>query len=133
MNLEKTDYNFFGGSAKFEHIGLAVKSIKEIDPAIIGIDDNIQKVKVAFINIDGAEIELVEPLGSDSPVVKILEKGQSLYHLCFRVDDINEAITEARKHGFHCIAKPVEAAAFNNKRIAWLYNKNFGLFELVES
>ena len=133
MKQKMISYNFFGSDAKLEHIGIAVKSIEKIDPKIQSIADNHQKVKVAFINVDGAEIELVEPLGEDSPVAKILEKGQSLYHLCFSVKNIDEAIEESKKNGFHCIAKPEEAAAFNKRRIAWLFNKNFGLFELVES
>jgi methylmalonyl-CoA/ethylmalonyl-CoA epimerase len=133
MKEIKINYNYFGSNAKLEHIGIAVKSIKKIDPDILSIVDNIQKVKVAFVTMDGAEIELVEPLGDDSPVAGILEKGQSFYHLCFSVKNIDEAIVTARKNGFHCIARPVEAAAFNKRRIAWLFNKNFGLFELLES
>ncbi len=129
----KKEYNFFGSDAKLEHIGIAVKSIQKVEPNIKSIADHVQKVKVAFININGADIELVEPLGNDSPVTGILEKGQSFYHLCFSVKNIDEAIVEARRNGFHCIAKPVEAAAFNEKKIAWLFNKNFGLFELIES
>ncbi|MGA7721199.1 MAG: VOC family protein [Ignavibacteriaceae bacterium] len=133
MKSKKINYNFFGGDAILDHIGIAVKSIEEIHTDIISIIDEIQKVKVAFINMNGAEIELVEPLSDDSPVSRLLEKGQSFYHLCFRVKNLDEAILTARKNGFHCIAKPVEAAAFNKKRIAWLFSKIFGLFELVES
>jgi len=129
----KTLFDFFGSDAEFEHIGMAVKSIESIDRTITKICDPIQRVNVAFIRVNGIELELVEPAGDDSPVKGVLEKGQSFYHLCFRVKNIENAIAHARKKGFHCIAKPVSAAAFNDRKIAWLYNINFGLFELVEA
>jgi methylmalonyl-CoA/ethylmalonyl-CoA epimerase len=133
MNGDNFIYNYFGNDAKLEHIGIAIKSIEKHYPGVLATVDNIQKVKVAFININGAEVELVEPLGDDSPVAGILKKGQTFYHLCFSVKNLDEAIAAGRKNGFHCIAKPVEAAAFNKRRIAWLFNKNLGLFELLES
>jgi methylmalonyl-CoA/ethylmalonyl-CoA epimerase len=133
MKSKKNNYNYFGNDTTLDHIGIAVKSIAAIHMDIISTKDDLQKVKVAFINMNGAEIELVEPLSNDSPVSKLLEKDHSFYHLCFRVKNLDEAILTSRKKGFHCIAKPVEAAAFNKKRIAWLFNKTFGLFELVES
>ena len=130
---KENQYNYFGSNAKLEHIGFVIKSIEKNYPDAAIYTDPIQKVKVAFIVINGIKIEIVEPLEDCSPVNGYLNKGQNIYHLCFSVPDINESIIIARKYGFHCIAKPVEAVAFNNKKIAWLYNKNFGLFELVES
>lgn len=129
----KIGFDCFGSDAVFAHIGMAVKSIESIDPTLSKIFDPKQKVNVAFIMMNGIQIELVEPVGDDSPVKGVLEKGQSLYHLCFRVKDIEQAIAHARMKGFHCIAKPVNAVALSNRKIAWLYNINFGLFELVEA
>jgi methylmalonyl-CoA/ethylmalonyl-CoA epimerase len=125
--------NYFGENAEFEHAGIAVKSIKDAVKEADITEDPIQKVKVAFISINGFRIELIEPIADKSPVTKFLEKGQSLYHICFRVPDIRIAIDTARKNGFHCIAKPVPAKAFNEKNIAWVFSKVYGLFELVET
>ena len=125
--------NFFGEHAEFEHAGIAVRSISDTAEGVEITEDPIQRVNVAFIYINDLKVELIEPLAEKSPITNILKKGQSLYHLCFRVPDINNALETARKHGFHCIARPVPAKAFNEKKIAWVFSKTYGLFELVEA
>ncbi len=125
--------NFFGDTASFDHFGYCVGSISDLDDELSTTVDNTQKVKVGFIQMNGVKVELVEPLSEPSPVTKMLEKGQNIYHVCFRVDDIENAIALARKNGFHCIVKPVPAAAFDDRRIAWLFNRVFGLVELLET
>lgn len=125
--------NFFGEDASFEHAGIAVRSISAAAGDAEITEDPIQKVRVAFMNINGFTVELIEPAAERSPVTGILEKGQSLYHLCFRVPDMTKALETARKHGFHCIARPVPAKAFGGDRIAWVFSRTYGLFELVET
>lgn len=123
----------FGENVVFDHIGLAVRSIKDsIKNDLDVINEDIQKVSVAFINMNGLRVELIEPLGEDTPVSASLQKGQQLVHLCFRVPDVETAIKKAREHNFHCIANPVSAKAFGGRRIAWLFSKIYGLVELVE-
>ncbi len=124
--------NFFGENAAFEHAGIAVRSIHDTAQGLEITEDPIQKVRVAFLNINNCRVELIEPITEKSPIKNILDKGQSLYHLCFKVPDIKKALESARKHGFHCIAKPVPAKAFNNNKIAWVFSKVYGLFELIE-
>lgn len=125
--------NFFGEHARFEHAGIAVRSIADTAEGLEITEDNVQKVKVAFMHINNFKVELIEPLSEKSPVTGILKKGQNFYHLCFSVPDIDMAIDAARKNGFHCIAKPVPAPAFNDNKIAWVYSRTYGLFELVEA
>ncbi|MCK6630569.1 MAG: VOC family protein [Anaerolineae bacterium] len=129
------ELNMFGDGAVFDHVGLAVRSIEATldgnDEATI-FDDNIQKVSVAFIRMNGIKVELIEPLGEKTPVALSLKKGQQLVHLCFRVPDIEAAIEKGREHGFHCIARPVPAVAFGCRRIAWLFSRVYGLVEIVE-
>ena len=123
----------FGDGAVFDHAGVAVRSIRasaKSDPGIIR--DEAQKVSVAFVDIGGIKLELIEPAGEDSPVASSLEKGQRLVHLCFRVPDMDAAIKKGRENGFHCIAKPVPARAFGGRKIAWLFSKTYGLTELLE-
>ncbi len=125
--------NFFGEHAEFEHAGIAVRSISNAAECVEKTEDPVQGVNVAFMYIHNFRIELIEPIAEKSPITNILDKGQSLYHLCFRVPDIKLALETARKHGFHCIAKPVPAAAFNENKIAWVFSKIYGLFELIEA
>jgi len=124
--------NVFGEDAKFEHIGIAVGSIKESAGGKLEIfDEETQKVRVAFVKINGIDIELIEPLGADSPVTTGLKKGQRLLHICFKVADLKDAIKKAKGHGFHCIAEPVPAQAFEGKKIAWLFSRTYGLIEWI--
>lgn len=125
--------NFFGDGAEFEHAGIAVRSISDAVKDAEKTEDPIQRVRVAFIYLNNVKIELIEPLTEKSPITKVLDKGQSLYHLCFRVPDIDKALETARKHGFHCIARPVPAKAFNDNKVAWVFSKVYGLFELIEA
>jgi len=130
MRIKNLD--FLGGNAKFDHIGIAVSSIDGVLKNTKKTEDPIQKVYIAFTKLCNFKLELVEPLGESSPVSNIIKKGQSLYHICFKVKDMQAAITAARKNGFNCIASPVPAVAFNNKKIAWLFSRTFGLIELLE-
>lgn len=129
------ELNFFGDGAVFDHVGLAVRSIEntlDIADKIDVVSDSIQKVSVGFVQMNGLTVELIEPLGQDTPVALSLKKGQQLVHLCFRVPDMAAAIEKGRQNGFHCIAKPVPAIAFNNRKIAWLFSRTYGLIELLE-
>jgi len=123
--------NLFGDNAEFDHVGLAVRSIPD-DLEKQKIFDPLQHVNVAFINVNRLRVELVEPVGERSPVMNLLKRNQSLYHLCFRTRNISESLEKAKGNGFHCIAKPVTAVAFDNRNIVWLYSRQYGLVELVE-
>ena len=123
------DLNLFGLGTEFDHIGIAVSSI---DQSFKKIPDPIQKVCVAFTNIHGFKVELVEPFGEDSPVTELLKKSIKTYHICFRVKDVHKAIEKAKDSGFYCIAKPVPAKAFEGRKVAWLFSGTYGLIELLE-
>ena len=125
--------NIFGEDAEIDHVGIAVESIDAALPGRDKVVDHTQDVTVAFVSIHGMTIELVEPNSDNSPISNLMSKGSKLLHICYRVPDINAAVRSARKHGVHLIAPPVPAAAFDNRHIAWLYSKTFGLLELVEA
>lgn len=127
------ELNVFGDGAIFDHVGVAVRNIREgmlTDLSVIS--DETQNVTVGFVEINGVRVEMIEPLGENSPIDSSLEKGQRLVHLCYQVPDIDSAIEQSREYGFHCIQKPVPATAFGGKNIAWLFSRIYGLVELVE-
>jgi methylmalonyl-CoA/ethylmalonyl-CoA epimerase len=126
--------NFFGENAVFEHIGLAVSSIHTAaEDHIESVADERQQVSVAFVNLHGIQVELIEPFTETSPISQNLRQGQKLVHLCFQVPALEAAITHARQHGFYCIAQPVPATAFDERKIAWLFSQTYGLIELLEA
>lgn len=110
-----------------------MKSISSALGNVEKIEDPVHKVKVAFVQINGLKAELVEPNNENSPVTNILQKGNSLYHMCFKVPDLQEAVKTARKNGFHSISKAKPGKAFNNKKIVWIFSKVYGLIELLEN
>ena len=125
--------NFFGPGARFHHVGIAVRSISETCPDVEQIEDPIQGVAVAFAQIEGLAIEFVQPAKEGSPVDENLQNGVKLIHICIEVPELDAAMAEGRKHGFHRISAPVPAKAFDHRRIVWVYSNTYGLFELLEN
>ena len=126
------DCAFFGEGARLHHIGLAVRSIRTVNPECEPADDATLGVTYAFMRIHGVPIELLEPYGEDSPIAKNVRDGVKLLHLCFEVPDIEEALSVGRSAGFHCVRPPVATASYENRRVAWTFSKHYGLFELLE-
>jgi methylmalonyl-CoA/ethylmalonyl-CoA epimerase len=124
--------NFFGDSAKLNHIGMVVKSIKDIDDSLEVTEDMTQRVFISFIDINGVRFELLESSGDDSPVNESLKRGTKILHVCYEVDDLDSAVDRSREFGFHCVSRVASAQAFDGRLILWLYHKHYGLFELVE-
>lgn len=132
---------------RLSHVGMAVAALRpttELLQHLLGyrvvsgpFDDPIQRVQVNFLAAgkqDIAEIELIAPLGDDSPIKTLLGKnGASAYHLCFETTDIEGALKHARILGCMVVSEPVPAVAFAGRRIAWLYTPTRQLFELVEA
>lgn len=129
-------------SMKFHHIGIAVKEIEKTAAVYVqgGYNkstitfDPIQNVNICWLVKDGMPtFELLAPVDEKSPVNKTLEKnGVTPYHTCYIVDDIESAVKELRKQKYIIVSKPEPAVAINNCKVAFLYNKNIGLIELVE-
>ncbi|MFO0860980.1 MAG: VOC family protein [Phycisphaerales bacterium] len=130
--------SLFGEGATIHHVGMVVRSIQTAAaamgvPEIEIVHDPVQKVRVAFVDVQGQCVEFIEPAAPDSPVNNSLSKGIKLAHFCYSVPDIEKAIAHAKAKGLAMIAKPVPAVAFGDRKIAWLYSAHLGLFELVEA
>lgn len=131
MHTENID--LFGAGAVFHHVGLIVASIEAANPRLVKTHDPAQRVNVAFMDLHGAVIELIEPAGQKSPVSASLAKGIKLIHLCYTVPSIEAAVAVAEAQGARQIAEPVPAVAFDQRKIAWVYHPTYGLFELLEA
>jgi methylmalonyl-CoA/ethylmalonyl-CoA epimerase len=129
---------------RFHHLGVAVADLHAAVPiysALFGydctsgpFDDPIQKVSVCFLSRGAGDmtLELVAPLGDDSPVRATLKKGASAYHMCYEVPDIDAAIAHLSENECLTVSAPVPAVAFDQRRIAWLLTPSFQLIELIE-
>jgi methylmalonyl-CoA epimerase len=126
-----------------DHIGIAIKDIKKgsefyedylnlkvSEP----IDVTSQKVRIAFMEIGGTKLELIEPLGEESPVAKFIQKkGEGIHHICFLVDNIDEALSELKDKKVKLVDKRPRVGA-TGKKIAFLHPESSSgvLIELKE-
>ena len=88
---------------RLNHVGIATPSIEKsvamyrdvLGATHVGdaFDLPAQGVQVCFVDAPNMQIELIEPLGADSPIAKFLEKNPlgGQHHLCFEVADIDAA------------------------------------------
>ncbi len=95
-----------------DHIAIAVPSIAEarkfyenMGLEVAHIEDVPQEgVKVAMIWVGPTRIELIEPLGEDSPVHGFLAKrGPGMHHLCFASDAIHDDNTKLQGDGYRTL------------------------------
>ena len=134
MVIKSQEVKFFGENVTFDHIGLVVESIDKVAPDVkpVTYPEPAQQVTVAFICLHGLNLELIEPMGENSPVSLSLKKGQKLVHLCYRTPDLAKSIEESKKHGFFCFKEPLPSKTYGGKMSAWLFSRTYGLFELIE-
>jgi methylmalonyl-CoA/ethylmalonyl-CoA epimerase len=104
-----------------EHIGIAVKSLDEsikFYEEILGFKcyavENVedQMVKTAFFQIGEVKIELLEATSPESPIYTFIEKrGQGLHHIAYKVENVNDALSEIKDRGVKLIDKTARAGA----------------------
>jgi len=90
-------------------------------------------VKACVFNTSNLRIELVEPLGENSPIAKFVkERGGGLHHLALETWDIENEMNRGISNGLNFIGdKPLEG--LGNTRVIFIHPKSIGvLVELVE-
>lgn len=129
---------------KLHHVGVVVSSVvdsgklyaEQLGMHALGpaIHDPIQRVIVQFWAQEGdsTSVELIEPVGEDSPVAALLGKGGGVAHLCYEVDDLDKTLEDLQHKGAMLISGPVPAAAFEQRRIAFVFLIGIGVTEYVE-
>ena len=133
-------------SPRFHHIGYAVADIAAyrrdffdalFQPEAVTdpVADPIQRVRVCFAAMTGGTvIELVEPMGDDSPLGSVIGSARGgVYHLCYEVADLDAAILRFRQKRCMPLARPTPAAAFDGRRIVFLITPQRDLIELLEA
>ena len=94
-------------------------------------------VTVVFVELPNAKIELLQPLGADSPVRGFLDKNPSggMHHLCYEVDDIIAARDRLRAAGARVLGDGEPRIGAHDKPVLFLHPKDFcgTLIELEEA
>lgn len=128
---------------KVDHIGVAVRSLEKALPfymeilhlPLLGIEEvESEKVKVAFLQVGEAKIELLEPTSADSPIAKFIEKrGEGIHHVALGIDSIEARMKEMKEQGIVMIQDQPKIGA-GGALVAFMHPKSTGgiLYELCE-
>jgi methylmalonyl-CoA epimerase len=128
---------------KIDHIAIAVKNLAEEIARyrdVLGLEYlgtevvAEQKVTVAFFRINDVFIELLEPIGPDSPISAFIEKkGGGLHHLALEVDDIKATIKRLQEKNVQLL-NPEPKTGAHKSQIAFTHPKSFSgvLYELKQ-
>jgi len=94
-------------------------------------------VTVVFVTLPNSKIELLEPLGADSPIARFLERNSDggIHHICCEVDDIRAARDRLQREGARVLGDGEPRIGAHGKPVLFLHPKDFSgaLLELEEA
>lgn len=91
------------------------------------VDMPAHGVTTVFVELPNTKIELLHPLGENSPVAKFLAANPSggMHHVCFEVDDILAARDKLRADGARVIGDGQPRIGAHDKPVLFLHPKDF--------
>lgn len=117
----------------------AVRQYRDVLGASVGApqDEPEHGVTVVFITLPNTKIELLHPLGDDSPIASFLERNPSggIHHLCYEVEDIRVAADAMRSAGARVLGDGEPKIGAHGNPVLFLHPKDFNgtLIELEEA
>jgi len=117
----------------------AAKRLKEVYGLEVGAAqvNEQQGVRMAYVELANARIELMEPSRPDSPVSKFLEKNPAggIHHFCLNVDDVAAITRVVAGKGVRVLGDGSPQHNVHGERIAFVHPKDFlgALVELEET
>jgi len=131
---------------RLNHVAIAVK---DIDKAAATYQQSLgatiskkelqpeHGVTTIFIELPNTKIELLEPLGEQSPIEKFLERNPNggIHHICYEVDDITAAREKLENEGARVLGSGEPKIGAHGKPVLFLHPKDFcgTLVELEEA
>ena len=84
-------------------------------------------VTVVFVELPNTKIELLHPLGDNSPIAGFLQKNASggIHHVCYEVDDIYAARDRLKAAGARVLGDGEPRTGAHNKPVLFLHPKDF--------
>ena len=84
-------------------------------------------VTTVFVVLPNTKIELLEPLGSASPIAKFLERNADggIHHICYEVDDILAARDKLKRAGARVLGDGEPKTGAHGKPVLFLHPKDF--------
>lgn len=131
---------------RLNHVAIAVPDIRtarELYRTALGasVSDIVPQpdhgVSTVFITLNNTKIELLEPLGEESPIAGFLKKNPSggIHHLCYEVADIDAAKAKLVAEGARVLGDGEAKIGAHGKPVLFLHPKDFcgTLVELEEA
>ena len=113
----------------------AAKRLKEVFGLNVGetLVNDEQGVRLAYVELGNARIELMEPSRADSPISKFLERSPAggIHHFCLQVDDVAAASSDVAGKGARIVGDGKVQRNVHGERIAFVHPRDF-LGALVE-
>ncbi len=127
---------------KLNHLAIAVPDLKiasEQYRVVFGasvsepVDLPEHGVTTVFVELSNTKIELLHPMGDDSPISRFLENNPSggIHHVCYEVVDIGLASERLRKNGLRILGDGKPKIGAHGKPVLFLHPKD-ALGTLVE-
>ena len=127
---------------RLNHVAIAVKDLAAAtaiyrDTLAAEVSEPLPQpdhgVTVVFITLPNTKIELLEPMGQDSPIAKFLERNPDggIHHVCYEVDDILAARDRLKSQGARVLGNGEPRIGAHGKPVLFLHPKDF-LGTLVE-
>jgi len=127
---------------RLNHVAIAVRDIakaSEVYRATLGaqVSEKVPQpdhgVSTVFITLPNTKIELLEPLGVESPIAKFLERNPDggIHHICYEVPDIMAARDQLISQGARVLGSGEPKIGAHGKPVLFLHPKDF-LGTLVE-
>ena len=125
---------------RLNHLAIAVPDIEKakklyqetLGAQISEIEDQPNHgVRTVFIELPNTKIELITPLGENSPIKGFLDKNPDggVHHLCFEVEDVEASVEKLKSKGIRILGTVREGA--QGKSVIFLHPKDF-LGTLIE-
>ncbi len=121
---------------RLNHVAIAVKDLAaaanvyrktlgaEVSAAVPQPDHGVTTI---FVTIPNTKIELLEPLGANSPIAKFLERNPDggIHHLCYEVADIGAARDQMKAAGARVLGDGEPKIGAHGKPVLFLHPKDF--------
>jgi methylmalonyl-CoA/ethylmalonyl-CoA epimerase len=121
---------------RLNHVAIAVPDLRKASEIYRGnLGANVSEplpqpehgVTVVFVELGNTKLELLEPLGTGSPISGFLKRNPEggIHHLCFEVDDILAARDRLRIVGARLLGDGVPKIGAHGKPVLFLHPKDF--------
>jgi methylmalonyl-CoA/ethylmalonyl-CoA epimerase len=120
---------------RLNHVAIAVKDLEKASAvyrdmlgATLSVPQTLPEhgVTVVFVELPNTKIELLEPLGADSPIAKFLEKNADggIHHICYEVTDIIAARDKLKGEGARVLGSGEPRIGAHGKPVLFLHPKD---------